>query len=114
MKASRGCKPFRRSALFAALLGAMLTAGLVPVYGQQDVNPTWYDPWAATNTALVHSPTAQTTVPLHPGTVRAGRWRSSWKARGTAHDAVNVVLRAAQTRPEIRPLTSPAKEGTLK
>jgi hypothetical protein len=114
MKVLSGCRPFRKLALFAALLSVMLTAGMVPVYSQQDVNPTWYDPWDATNTALVYSPTAQISVHFHPGTVVARPLRNSWKVQGTAHDEVNVALRAAQTRPEIRPLTGQSKNRALK
>ncbi len=110
MKASSGCKPFRGLVRLAVLLSTVLTAGLVPVCGQQDVDPSWYDPWAATNPAHVHSPTAQTSVHLHPGKVGAGPLQFSRKTRGTAHDAVNIALRAAQTRPKIRPLTRQAKK----
>ncbi len=38
----------------AMLLGAIFTILLLPAYGQQDVDPTWYDPWAAPNAAVVH------------------------------------------------------------
>jgi hypothetical protein len=45
-------------ALKATLLGAMaLPMLMVPAYGQQEIDPTWYDPWpAATKTAA--QPTA--------------------------------------------------------
>jgi hypothetical protein len=36
----------------AVLFGAMFTIMLLPAYGQQDVNPDWYDP--APNAAVVH------------------------------------------------------------
>jgi hypothetical protein len=36
----------------AMLFGAMFTIMLLPAYGQQDVNPDWYDP--APNAAVVH------------------------------------------------------------
>ena len=47
----------------AMLLGAMLTILMLPAFGQQEVDPTWYDPWVASNAtvnlaqppAVVHS-----------------------------------------------------------
>ncbi len=54
MNASRGMRPCKVMALIALLFGAMITL-LLPAYGQQEVNPTWYDPWAAPNTRVVHS-----------------------------------------------------------
>jgi hypothetical protein len=36
----------------AMIFGAMFTIMLLPAYGQQDVNPDWYDP--APNAAVVH------------------------------------------------------------
>jgi len=38
----------------AMLFGAIFTILLLPAYGQQEVDPTWYDPWAAPTTAVVH------------------------------------------------------------
>ena len=36
----------RALASAAMLFGAIFTIFLLPAYGQQDVDPTWYDPWA--------------------------------------------------------------------
>lgn len=36
-----------KSGLLVAMAVPML---MVPAYGQQEVDPTWYDPWAATKT----------------------------------------------------------------
>jgi len=46
----------------AMLLGAILTIMLLPAYGQQDVDPTWYDPWASA--ATVANP-AQPPAEIH-------------------------------------------------
>lgn len=38
------------------LLGATFTILLLPAYAQQEVTPSWYDPWAAPNaTAIAHA-----------------------------------------------------------
>jgi len=54
MNGSRDSKPCSVMVLTTLLFGAMATT-LLPAYGQQEVAPTWYDPWAAPNTAVVHS-----------------------------------------------------------
>lgn len=63
MNRSKGVRPRRVLALIATLFGAMVTALMLPAYGQQEVDPTWYNPWAATNTVVVHS--AQPRVASH-------------------------------------------------
>jgi hypothetical protein len=47
----RGCKGL---ASLAILLGALFTIVLLPAYAQQDVAPSWYDPWAAPNIGIAH------------------------------------------------------------
>lgn len=51
---SKGIGRSRVLAFSAMLFGAIFTILLLPAYGQQEVDPTWYDPWAAPNTAAVH------------------------------------------------------------
>lgn len=53
MKPSRAMKPRRFLAMITMLFAAMVTTLLLPAYGQE-VDPTWYNPWAAPNTAVVH------------------------------------------------------------
>jgi hypothetical protein len=53
----------RIPAFMAMLLGAIFTILLLPAYGQQEVDPTWYDPWAAPNTAVV--PPSQPAAIVH-------------------------------------------------
>jgi len=55
MSRSRSMTPFKLPAAIAVLFSAMLMALPLPVYGQQEVDPTWYNPWPAANTAMVHS-----------------------------------------------------------
>jgi hypothetical protein len=47
--------------LKAALLAAMfLPAFGLPVYAQQEVDPTWYDPWAAQTNVVVQPAKSRT------------------------------------------------------
>ena len=53
-------KHYTGSILKAALLAAMAAPTLMPlVHGQQEVDPTWYDPWASTKPAA-HATAAKT------------------------------------------------------
>ena len=70
MNGSKGIRPSRVLALIATLFGAMVTTLMLPAYGQQEVDPTWYNPWAATNTAVVHSSKPQVAIHRHQGRVR--------------------------------------------
>jgi|SRR5271167_875261 len=71
MNRLRDIVPCRVLASTAVLFGAMVTILLVPAYGQQEVDPTWYDPWAAPNTVVVHSSQPPADVPQHQATVRS-------------------------------------------
>jgi len=60
---SKGIGRSRVLASMAMLFGAIFTILLLPAYGQQEVDPTWYDPWAAPNVAVV--PPAQPPAVAH-------------------------------------------------
>jgi hypothetical protein len=51
MNRSRDISPYRFLAMIAVLFGAMV----LPAFGQQEVDPTWYDPWAPPSPAVVQS-----------------------------------------------------------
>lgn len=55
MNGSRAIRRCRVPALVAMLFGAMVATLSLPAYGQQEVDPTWFDPWAAPNTAVVQT-----------------------------------------------------------
>ena len=60
---SKGIGRSRVLASMAMLFGAIFTILLLPAYGQQEVDPTWYDPWAAPTAAVV--PPAQPAAEIH-------------------------------------------------
>jgi hypothetical protein len=104
-----GSKRFRIVALVVSLLGTTFTAGLLPAYGQQEVDPTWHDPWAADRVVLAHHPPkAQASIHRHQGTGRSGTSHTG-KARATAHDPANVATKATHTRADLRSLTAQAR-----
>ncbi len=70
MNRSQDIRSRRILAFMAVLFGAILTTMVLPAYGQQDVDPTWYDPYAvntppnpAPHTVAIHS--SQTPVSIH-------------------------------------------------
>jgi hypothetical protein len=88
-----GSRRIGRSRLLAStamLFGAIFTILLLPAYGQQDVDPTWYDPWA---------PAAAVVNPAQPPAV--------------AHLAQSP-LPALQYRQADRSATSAADSGKLR
>jgi hypothetical protein len=50
----KGSARSRVPAFIAMLSAAIFTILLLPAYGQQEVDPTWYDPWVAPTAAAVH------------------------------------------------------------
>jgi hypothetical protein len=73
-----------------ALFGAMITTTLSPAYGQQEVDPTWYNPWVASNTSAVQ--TAQPKAAVQP--------RRAKIKTVSHHTAKNANKRVAtQTKP---------------
>jgi hypothetical protein len=52
-------------AFMAVVLGAMLTTMLLPAHAQQEIDPTWYDPYAVHDATAKAAPSAATTVALH-------------------------------------------------
>lgn len=94
MKRSKGMTRGKGLALMAMLYGAMLTIMLLPAYGQE-VDPTWYDPWAAPNTAVVHTPQPPVAIHRHTATLkRVLATRNSQK-----HQAKRTTTTAAVITP---------------
>jgi len=67
MNDSKGVQQRRVTAFMAMLLGAIFTVLILPAYGQQEVDPSWYDPWTPNATAahaIQLAPAVQTFQPL--------------------------------------------------
>lgn len=84
---SKGIGRSRVPAFMAMLLGAIFTILLLPAYGQQEVDPTWYDPWAAPNTAVVHPSQPPAVVHSSQPPVATHRYQQTVKSVSPAPDA---------------------------
>ena len=81
MNRSKSSGRCRRLAMMATLFGAMLTAFLVPAYGQQEVDPTWYNPWVPP-AAVVQSAPQPSVHHRHPRAVKPLSSQTAAKFRG--------------------------------
>jgi hypothetical protein len=83
MNLSSGIRPRSILASMAMLLGVMVMT-LLPAYGQQEVDPTWYDPWGAPKTVAVQAAQPRAVARRHQARVKAvSTTRVAGKARGT-------------------------------
>ena len=55
MNRSTNLSPSRAITRIAVLFCVVITT-LLSAYGQQEVDPAWYDPWVAPNAVVVHAP----------------------------------------------------------
>ena len=70
MKGTIGIGRCKGVASLAILLGALFSVFLLPASAQQDVAPSWYDPWAALNAAVTHPTPAPAVVDFTPPLVQ--------------------------------------------
>jgi len=96
-------KAIPRSSMLAStaiLFGAIFTVLLVPAYGQQEVDPAWYDPTPDTAmtqpaqaAAAVHSSQPAATVHARPATIQsASRTPAAAKARAKTSSSTKAVV----------------------
>ena len=95
MNGSIGIGRCKNRASLAILLGALFTIFMLPASAQQDVAPSWYDPWAAPNTAVAHPAPAPAVAHSTPPLVQ-DRLRAAEKAPASR----TAKLRVKATRPE--------------
>lgn len=77
----------RVPAFIAMLCGAIFTILLLPAYGQQEVDPTWYDPWATSTTAVVHPAQPAAVVHSSQAPVATHRYQQTVRTASPAPDA---------------------------
>ncbi len=94
MNGSKSIGRCRVLASMAMLSGAMFTILLLPAYGQQDVNPDWYDP--APNAAVVHPAQAAAVVHSSELLVATHRYQQTVTSVSTARDTEKVRVKDAQ------------------
>jgi hypothetical protein len=66
MNQSRDISAYRFLAMIVVLFGAMV----LPAFGQQEVDPTWFDPWAPPSAAVVQSAKPAASVHRQQPTVK--------------------------------------------
>ena len=69
MNSSRNIEQRRVPAFLAMLFGAIFMM-LLPAYGQQEMDPTWYDPWGAPNAVTVQASHPQVATAKHHAKVK--------------------------------------------
>ena len=79
----------------AILVGAMFAMFSLPASAQQDVAPSWYDPWAAPAPAVAHPAPAPAVAHSTPPLVQ-NRLQQAEKAPA----ARTAKLRVKETRPD--------------
>ena len=81
MNGSRNIERRRVPAFIAMLFGAIFMM-LLPAFGQQEVDPTWYDPWGAPNAVAVQSSRPQVAAHQHHAKIKSV---SSVRVAGKGH-----------------------------
>jgi hypothetical protein len=94
----KGISQCRALASSAMLLGAIFTILLLPAYGQQEVDPTWFDPWIAPNAAVVHP--AQPPAVVHTTQSPVATRRYQQTVRSASATAESGKFRAQETQLE--------------
>lgn len=117
MNDSKGIRQPRVTAFMAMLLGAIFTVLILPAYGQQEVDPSWYDPWTPNATAAHPTqlaPAVQTSQPVannrdHQPVTSASSATDARKVRGKGTQLIQSRHNAAQKKD--REILSAASEA---
>jgi hypothetical protein len=80
----------------AMLLAAILSILMLPAFGQQEVDPTWYDPWIAPNATAVNLAQPPAVVHSSQSPVAMNRGKQSAMFVSPAPNAVKVRAKDAQ------------------
>src|SRR5208282_5638223 len=82
-------------ASMAMLFGAIFTILLLPAYGQQDVDPTWYDPWAPA-AAVVNPAQPPAVAHLAQSPLPALQYRQADKSATSAANSGQLRVKGTQ------------------
>jgi hypothetical protein len=98
MNRSRDNRSRRMLLFMAVLFGAIFTTMVLPAYGQQDVDPTWYDPYAvnavpnpAPTTVAIHSLPAPVLIHRHQTTLTSSQSQGAEKSRAKQSTATPKI-----------------------
>jgi hypothetical protein len=110
MNGSKAISPRRVLTFIAMLSAAMVTTLLVPAHAQQEVDPTWYDPYAVPNTVAQVVPAAVTnTVVAHSSqpAVAFHRHRAAVTTVSSAEGTEKVRGKETANQPKIADIGTP-------
>jgi hypothetical protein len=80
----------------AMLFGTVFTILLLPAYGQQEVDPSWYDPWATPGMASIHPSQSAAAVSPSPAAVSAERRQPVIKPVSPSPDATRLGAKESE------------------
>ena len=96
MNRSKAITQCRTLPYIAMLLCAIFTILLVPAFGQQEVDPTWYDPWIAPSATAVNLAQPPAAVHSSQSPVATNRGKQSAMFASPARNAAKVRSKGAQ------------------
>src|ERR1700746_3385691 len=99
MNGSNGIGRCKGLASLAILLGALFTSFTLPAAAQQDVAPSWYDPWAAPAIAVAHPAPAPAVAHSTPPLVEN---RLQKAEKGPAPRAAQLRVKETHLDPSVR------------
>jgi hypothetical protein len=97
MKAQNS-KSRRILALITMLFGAMITMSL-SAYGQQEVSPSWYDPWGTENAAVAQAAKPAVAAHKQARTMKSASMTSSAKPASRVRRAEKLHAKRSISRP---------------
>lgn len=95
MKIARGM--MMKAALLATLALPILT---VPAFGQQEVDPTWYNPWPNANKPAAQQEKAKPAASNNDKQARKAKAPSESKTKSAKHAPAQEPVRTAQAQPQ--------------
>lgn len=93
MVQSKSSRPRKTLALIAMSFAMMFGSFLLPAYGQQEVSPDWFDPWAAQSAQVAQAsqaPAAKSQSEKHQAKV---------KSASTSQTVAKARAKKSKTRP---------------
>ena len=101
MNGSNGIGRCKGLASLAILMGALFTILLLPAYAQQDVAPSWYDPWAAPQALVAHPAQAPAVVRSSQPPLAPHRLQTAEKDLAPAPQAAKLRVKKTHLDPSV-------------
>jgi hypothetical protein len=101
MNGSIGFGRYKGLALLAILMGALFTTLVLPAYAQQDVAPSWYDPWASPTVLVAHPAQAPVVVRSSQPPVTPHRLQPAEKVLTPAPQAAKFRVKKTHLDPSV-------------